>query len=581
MAQPVPKQTRLPHNGPGSKAVRLVVLSTVLTATAVGAVALHNSYAQLRSSMIATLPTALKWSRERVRSRVEAFPKELGWIAQTEGVRAWAESPRARGPHPAKHDTQLDSALADALERFPTIAGVIVLDRQGNTRASAGRSPEIEALRRFLSEKSALDTELVDVMQSSELRNQLAATDSSETRVFSTKTATPSPLASAPLRDEDGRTVASIHGLLHRQELSRLLRADLLDGGNLYLADPSGRVVATAGGGGESEEILSPSLLEVRSEPEAVFLWDDHPSMVVSAAMPAGVFDWTLVVRQTPVSATGRLFLALAKITAVGMGAVVLFTFVASLSARKMTHRFQTLFDAMQGLSKGDLTIEISDRDVRGQFAALFRTFNAAAKRQREKTDNADANLRSLVEQNLAFQKQNDLLSTLSVTDGLTGLHNHRYFKEQLHREVKRQQRTREDLSLLIIDIDDFKQLNDRYGHAAGDEFLKQLARILEELVRDTDVLARYGGEEFVILATGTDALGALILAEKLRTQVAETSFIVDSSMRPRRVTVSIGVSLYKHSSSEMFTAADAALYRAKASGKNCVVCDEEPPNDV
>jgi diguanylate cyclase (GGDEF)-like protein len=298
--------------------------------------------------------------------------------------------------------------------------------------------------------------------------------------------------------------------------------------------------------------------------------------MVVTHATPAGVFDWTMVARQTPVTATGRLLLALVRIVAVGIGAVACFTFLASVSARKMTRRLETLFDAMYRASKGDLSVEISDNGAHGQFAALFRVFNAATKRQREKSDDADSNLRSLVEQNLAFQRQNDMLSTLSVTDGLTGLHNHRYFKEQFHREIKRQQRTREDLSLLIIDIDDFKQLNDRFGHAAGDEFLKQFARILEELVRETDILARYGGEEFVVLATGTDTLGAVTLAEKLRTRVAETSFIVDASMRPRRVTVSVGVSLYKHSPSEMFTAADAALYRAKSAGKNCVVADEE-----
>ena len=127
----------------------------------------------------------------------------------------------------------------------------------------------------------------------------------------------------------------------------------------------------------------------------------------------------------------------------------------------------------------------------------------------------------------------------------------------------------------MIIDIDDFRQLNDQFGHAAGDEFLKQLARILEEWVRDTDVRARYGGEEFVVLATGTNRMGAVTLAEKLRTNIAETSFIVDSSMRPRRMTVSIGVSEYNRSRTEFFTAADAALYRAKATGKNCVVAAE------
>ena len=173
------------------------------------------------------------------------------------------------------------------------------------------------------------------------------------------------------------------------------------------------------------------------------------------------------------------------------------------------------------------------------------------------------------------FQKQHERLTKLSVTDGLTELHNHRYFQDQLAKEIKRLGRNHEGLSILIIDIDDFKKLNDNYGHAAGDEFLKQLARILRESVRDTDMLARYGGEEFVIIATGTRLDGAQLLAEKLRTKIAETSFIVDETMRPRRVTVSIGVSEYVHSRTELFTSADAALYRAKAAGKNCVMVAE------
>jgi len=90
--------------------------------------------------------------------------------------------------------------------------------------------------------------------------------------------------------------------------------------------------------------------------------------------------------------------------------------------------------------------------------------------------------------------------------------------------------------------------------------------------VRETDLLARFGGEEFVVVANATNIPGATVLAEKLRTNVAEASFIVDDSMRPRRATVSIGLAEYKGSRADFFNAADAALYRAKESGKNCVV---------
>jgi diguanylate cyclase (GGDEF)-like protein len=166
-------------------------------------------------------------------------------------------------------------------------------------------------------------------------------------------------------------------------------------------------------------------------------------------------------------------------------------------------------------------------------------------------------------------------VSELSVTDPLTQLHNRRFFEEYLDREINRLGRNGDGFCLLVIDIDDFKMLNDSYGHAAGDEFLKQIARTMKESVRETDLIARFGGEEFVVVLNGTDIRGATLLAEKLRTNVAESSFIVDDSMRPRRATVSIGLAKYKGSRTDLFNSADAALYRAKDSGKDCVVTDE------
>jgi diguanylate cyclase (GGDEF)-like protein len=127
---------------------------------------------------------------------------------------------------------------------------------------------------------------------------------------------------------------------------------------------------------------------------------------------------------------------------------------------------------------------------------------------------------------------------------------------------------------MLLIDIDDFKQLNDRQGHKAGDELLIGLARILNESSRENDFLARYGGEEFVVLAPNTDLPGAYQLAEKIRVNIAERSFILDDSLRPMRVTISIGVAQYQGDRKTFFQATDRALYRAKAEGKNCVVTD-------
>ena len=124
---------------------------------------------------------------------------------------------------------------------------------------------------------------------------------------------------------------------------------------------------------------------------------------------------------------------------------------------------------------------------------------------------------------------------------------------------------------MLLVDIDDFKRLNDRLGHAAGDELLTRIARIMDESMRASDLLARYGGEEFVILAANTDLPGAATLGEKVREAVSEKSFLLDETMRLEKVTVSVGVAQYKGDRKAFFQAADRALYRAKAQGKNCV----------
>jgi diguanylate cyclase (GGDEF)-like protein len=186
-----------------------------------------------------------------------------------------------------------------------------------------------------------------------------------------------------------------------------------------------------------------------------------------------------------------------------------------------------------------------------------------------------------LVSQNDQLMRANEVLEQLSITDGLTKLHNHRFFQDHLTREIKRVSRTGESLSMLMCDIDDFKRLNDRLGHAAGDELLQGIARILEESIRESDFLARYGGEEFVVLTAGVDLSAAVLIAEKVRDAIAQASFLLDRSNQLTKVTISIGVASYEGNRRGFFQAADQALYRAKAAGKNCVRAASELDADA
>ncbi len=174
----------------------------------------------------------------------------------------------------------------------------------------------------------------------------------------------------------------------------------------------------------------------------------------------------------------------------------------------------------------------------------------------------------------------NERLSQLALTDDLTGLYNHRYLMRRLQEEVSRSQRSKTTLSLLFVDIDRFKRVNDAHGHAAGDQVLRGFANIMRNTVeggsvlarvRRHDVVARYGGEEFALLLPMTDTEAAMVVAERVRAAVESTPIPFNDG-RQVTVTVSIGVAtLPIHGSNEegLLAAADEALYRAKRAGRN------------
>ncbi|MEQ8604781.1 MAG: sensor domain-containing diguanylate cyclase [Marivibrio sp.] len=162
-------------------------------------------------------------------------------------------------------------------------------------------------------------------------------------------------------------------------------------------------------------------------------------------------------------------------------------------------------------------------------------------------------------------------LYDLANTDVLTGAYNRRFFLEAAEREQRRAARHAQDVGLLMIDVDRFKQINDRYGHAVGDGVLQAVADAALSVLRAHDVFARWGGEEFVALLPQTDASGALAGAERIRRKI-EASAVAGPDGAPIPVTVSVGASVRigpEETLSDMLRRADAALYQAKADGRN------------
>jgi len=168
----------------------------------------------------------------------------------------------------------------------------------------------------------------------------------------------------------------------------------------------------------------------------------------------------------------------------------------------------------------------------------------------------------------------NEQLREMAFRDGLTGLYNHRYFQDLMDNELSRSQRYKKAFSLMILDLDHFKKINDEYGHPVGDIVLKEVSKAIENTIRDSDFAARYGGEEFAVVLPETELRGAAILAERLRKAIEQLE--IDTNGCRVDVTVSVGVTCYHPSTdkiekSEIFTQADNALYNSKNKGRNMI----------
>lgn len=161
----------------------------------------------------------------------------------------------------------------------------------------------------------------------------------------------------------------------------------------------------------------------------------------------------------------------------------------------------------------------------------------------------------------------------LALQDPLTGLGNRTALDNALHRELQLAERHEQEFSLLMIDIDHFKMINDQHGHSRGDQVLREVSRCIQLACRESDIVFRYGGEEFVVLLSKTDLPGAWVIAERIRNQIASLS--IEGKLSAITPSVSIGIGTHKANTkehaSDLFEQADKALYFAKASGRNCI----------
>jgi len=544
-----------------TKIITAIFATTLFTSIAVAYIATQSTESFLRGKIDERFPVVLDRTAERVDAWYAQRELDLVTFARSgiivDGASAIADAHTA---------TEAGKYLEYVGDGFPQYRALFILSASGDMRVWVGSETPLPR----------------------ELLERLAQVDPADPSVLARAGGEPVQFLSTPIEGAGG-LIGSLHAMIGVESIRALLASDDLDEtARVILVSPE-RTVVTATRDLESG-LAYAAPIELESNPGEVRDYLDAESVhVVGAARELGRFGWTLVLEDSYDAAFAPVVSLQRRVIGINIGIVLAFGTVAFFIARSIARPICALSDGARRIANGETDVEFPETGGRDEIGVLSRVFSEMVEKlnhnreelERKQAEVEHANL-ELVEANEELKRGNEVLEQLSFTDGLTRLHNHRYFQDRLRVEARRADRNDEPLALLLLDIDDFKALNDRYGHAAGDAVLQGVGGLLNQGVRDSDLPARYGGEEFAILTPNTNAAGALALAEKLRAAIADGRFETDE-VKDLSITASIGVAIYAADTRQLFNEADRALYGAKAEGKDCVVCAgdlEEEPGD-
>ena len=544
-----------------SRIIFFVFASTLLTSLVVTWVSTQSIENFLRDKIDQKFPAILDGASERLDIWYSQRTLDIQTFARSATI--GANFPHIKRAHEKQEDDprckQVEDYLSYVLERFPQYEALFLLDADGTELLWVGDRIELAPqLRNELSQ--VVLTGVSDIFRAHGRRVQIA---------------------SAVVKDASLDRIGTLHAVLPIQVVDKLLRSERLGpSGAVFLVGRDGLYLTPHPGDWPAYERPLPKL-EAATEVEEYS--NTAGVRVVGSAVRLPRFGWTLVVEEPYVEAFQPSVAAVREIFITNIATALLFSCIAFWIGLSIVRPIQALSRGARRIADGETDVGIVESNRSDELGLLTQTFNRMAKRlhrnrielQESRLNIEAANVR-LRGQNEELQRMNEVLEQLSITDGLTKLYNHRFFQENLTREIARVARSGGALSLVLIDIDNFKQLNDRFGHASGDHVLCEVARVMSGLVRESDVLARYGGEEFALVPSQADLEGAVGLAEKIRLAIAETDITLEDEDGPAkvRVTVSIGVAAYRTDRKAFFNDADRALYRAKAAGKDCVVSE-------
>lgn len=525
---------RRPFGTLRTQIVLLVVLASLLISGLAGWVATASVEDYLTDRIEARFPEMLTAKARDVRTWYNRIGADLRAIAQAPAVRRAV--PPVLGGQDSRARRILRNHLIDMLGRYEQFGALVVAGPKGRALSAVGAGADIAAGWPTPSRQHAGEPPSYGVVEREGRRRHLLTM--------------PVPAAEGVF----------LRATLDLRRLDALLATGVTrEPVDLYLVDGAGRYIAgRRPPPNGSDWYRGPGPADPR--PIAIYE-NDQGTEVIGAARSLGRFGWTVVLEQDLASARAPVRALLTRVFWIVTALALLLVAGAVTLALSIVRPLEALARAADRAAEGETEVELPQPRGARELRRLTCAFNQMTVRlqasRRELEDRAEA------------------LQHLSVTDGLTGLYNHRYFKEQLPLEEKRAERAGQYLALILVDIDDFKAINDTFGHAIGDGVLRAIARAMSAEVRATDMVARYGGEEFGVITQQKGEDGAIVLAEKIRRAVAAIEYALPRQPEATvlRLTVSVGVAVHRRGADleALFETADAALYTAKLSGKNRV----------
>ncbi len=531
-----------------SKIMVFAIAATLIPSLGLGMLSFRQNEAQIGDNVTRELRALTSYASREIElwidKRVHEVRVSSTSSAIIDGLSAVA---RPRASPAGKNPQALAHYLRSVQERLGAILEMTVVNAAGQVVASSAQTPT----RVTLPNEWPLDS----------LTEGLVILPPRWDEQYATAT-----LAIAvPVLSYDNLIMGALVAVLDLSTLQPHLKsATKSPSGEVLLLDPDGRILVSSQADGNKLMQLDLSVLQrLQAQPDesVVFKGMTHGEVIgmanVSAELPV-----TIVAERDRAEVYAawvelrNMFLALVGTLLVGVAAV------AFQMGRSIVNPLQGLIGAADRIAGGDLEVRLAAtrNDELGHLTLVFN----------QMVDKLRHSRAEIMATNQAMQQQNEVLETLSVTDSLTGLYNRSKLDAILRDQLARFKRTQREFTLLMMDIDHFKTLNDSYGHITGDEILAAVGRILVQSIRSIDYAARYGGDEFIIILVETSTKAALKTAERIRSQVENMRYSTNGSTIT--VTLSIGIVQCQPDDTTptaVFARADNALYQAKHDGRN------------